>query len=319
MAMKAVRAHFISEPGDRSNISLDDVPRPVPRYNELLVRVVAAGANPAEYKFSTSHADAGKYVTDGTLPPLPRILGMDFSGIVEACGAALFDWKPGDAVFGKTDVSMLGSWAEYLVIPANEVARKPEGLSHEGAASLTLAGKTAWSAMYFSNGVNIQPGETLLVHGGAGGVGSLAVQMAKHCGARVIATASAHNCDFVRELGADEVIDYRDQRFEDIVGKVDAVLDTVGGEIMERSYGVVKLGGRMITVVHIPSPETAAAHGIRAEKITGWGGTAQHLADLFVAGSIKPVVSGVYALSEATQVLDQLEQRHVRGKLVLRP
>jgi NADPH:quinone reductase-like Zn-dependent oxidoreductase len=305
--MKAVVAH---EYGAPEVLKFEEVPRPEPKEDEALVRVIASGVNPAD-----PLTLSGKYAREfGT--HLPLIPGYDIAGVVEKTGAKVTNLKAGDAVYGYPTFG--GGWAEYVTVKQWEVAAKPKALSFAQAAAVPMGALTAWQALVDT--AQLHPGQTILVHGGSGGVGSFAVQIAKARGARVIATASTANQDLLKQLGADVAIDYTKTRFEDVAKDVDAVLDPVGKETLARSYGVVKKGGIVMSLVARPDPVELEKRGIRGAAISVHP-DAEDLAEiarLIDAGKIKPVVTEVLPLSEAIAAQRQAETHHTRGKLVLR-
>ncbi|WP_317447326.1 NADP-dependent oxidoreductase [Streptomyces collinus] len=304
-----MRAVIVEQWGGVENLIEKDIERPQPGLNEVLVRVHAAGVNPVDWKTRAS----GALIDWGTVPAV----GWDVSGTVEAVGPGVSLYRPGDEVFGMPLFPrQAGGYAEYVVAPARHFAPKPKGLTHVEAAALPLAALTAWQALVDTAGV--RPGERVLVHAAAGGVGHLAVQIAKARGAYVIGTASAGKHDLVRALGADEVIDYRAVRFEDVVGDVDVVLDGLGGQNAERSLKVLKAGGRLIT---LPGPDDVptAPDGIRAVWMLV---EPDHLglreiAALVERGALKPVVDTVLPLAEAAKAHEIGEQGRTTGKIVL--
>ena len=305
--MKAVVAH---EYGAPEVLKFEEVPRPEPKEDEVLVRVIASGVNPAD-----PLTLSGKYAREfGT--HLPLIPGYDIAGVVEKTGAKVTNLKAGDAVYGYPTFG--GGWAEYVTVKQWEVAAKPKALNFAEAAAAPMGALTAWQALVDT--AQLHPGQTILVHGGSGGVGSFAVQIAKARGARVIATASTANQDLLKQLGADVAIDYTKTRFEDVAKDVDAVLDPVGKETLARSYGVVKKGGIVMSLVARPDPVELEKRGIRGAAISVHP-DAEDLAEiarLIDAGKIKPVVTEVLPLSEAIAAQRQAETHHTRGKLVLR-
>ena len=305
--MKAVVAH---EYGAPEVLKFEEVPRPEPTEDETLVRVVASGVNPAD-----PLTLSGKYAREfGT--HLPLIPGYDIAGVVEKTGAKVTNLKAGDAVYGYPTFG--GGWAEYVTVKQWEVAAKPKTLNFAEAAAVPMGALTAWQALVDT--AQLHPGQTILVHGGSGGVGSFAVQIAKARGARVIATASTANQDLLKQLGADVAIDYTKTRFEDVAKDVDAVLDPVGKETLARSYGVVKKGGIVMSLVARPDPVELEKRGIRGAAISVHP-DAEDLAEiarLIDSGKIKPVVTEVLPLSEAIAAQRQAETHHTRGKLVLR-
>jgi len=305
--MKAVVAH---EYGAPEVLKFEEVPRPEPKEDEVLVRVIASGVNPAD-----PLTLSGKYAREfGT--HLPLIPGYDIAGVVEKTGAKVTNLKAGDAVYGYPTFG--GGWAEYITVKQWEVAAKPKTLNFAEAAAVPMGALTAWQALVDT--AQLHPGQTILVHGGSGGVGSFAVQIAKARGARVIATASTANQDLLKQLGTDVAIDYTKTRFEDVAKDVDAVLDPVGKETLARSYGVVKKGGIVMSLVARPDPVELEKRGIRGAAISVHP-DAEDLAEiarLIDAGKIKPVVTEVLPLSEAIAAQRQAETHHTRGKLVLR-
>jgi len=305
--MKAVVAH---EYGAPEVLKFEEMPRPEPKEDEVLVRVIASGVNPAD-----PLTLSGKYAREfGT--HLPLIPGYDIAGVVEKTGAKVTNLKAGDAVYGYPTFG--GGWAEYVTVKQWEVAAKPKTLNFAEAAAVPMGALTAWQALVDT--AQLHPGQTILVHGGSGGVGSFAVQIAKARGARVIATASTANQDLLKQLGADVAIDYTKTRFEDVAKDVDAVLDPVGKETLARSYGVVKKGGIVMSLVARPDPVELEKRGIRGAAISVHPDSEDlaEIARLIDAGKIKPVVTEVLPLSEAIAAQRQAETHHTRGKLVLR-
>jgi NADPH:quinone reductase-like Zn-dependent oxidoreductase len=305
--MKAVVAH---EYGAPDVLKFEEVPRPEPKENEALVRVIASGVNPAD-----PLTLSGKYAREfGT--HLPLIPGYDIAGIVEKTGVNVTKLKAGDAVYGYPTFG--GGWAEYVTVTEGEVAAKPASLNFVEAAAVPMGALTAWQALV--DVAKLQPGQVILIHGGSGGVGSFAVQIAKARGARVIATASTANQDLLKQLGADVAIDYTKTKFEDVAKDVDAVLDPVGKETLARSYGVVKKGGIVMSLVARPDPAELEKRGICGAAISVHP-DAEDLAEiarLIDAGKIKPIVTQVLPLSEAITAQRQAATHHTRGKLVLR-
>jgi NADPH:quinone reductase-like Zn-dependent oxidoreductase len=305
--MKAVVAH---EYGGPEVLKFEEVPRPEPKENEALVRVIASGVNPAD-----PLTLSGKYAREfGT--HLPLIPGYDIAGIVEKIGVKVTKLKVGDAVYGYPTFG--GGWAEYVTVTEGEVASKPASLSFTEAAAVPMGALTAWQALV--NTAHLDAGQTILIHGGSGGVGSFAVQIAKARGARVIATASTANQDLLKQLGADVAIDYTKARFEEIAKDVDAVLDPVGKETLARSYGVVKKGGIVMSLVARPDRVELEKRGIHGAAISVHADAEDlaEIAHLIDAGKIKPIVTQVLPLSEAIEAQRQAATHHTRGKVVLR-
>lgn len=304
-----MRAVVVEQWGGPENLVEREMERPEPGPGEVLVRVHAAGVNPVDWKTRAG----GALIEWG---PVPAV-GWDVSGTVEAVGPGVGIFRPGDEVFGMPLFPrQAGGYAEYVVAPARHLAPKPASLTHLEAAALPLAALTAWQALV--DAADVRPGERVLVHAAAGGVGHLAVQIAKARGAHVIGTASAGKHDLVRELGADEVIDYRETRFEDVVSDMDVVLDGIGGETAERSLKVLRDGGRLIT---LPGPDDvpAARDGVRAAWVLV---EPDHLglreiAALVDQGRLRPVVDLVVPLAEASKAHAIGEQGRTTGKIVL--
>jgi NADPH:quinone reductase-like Zn-dependent oxidoreductase len=307
-SMKAVRIHTY---GDRDVLTYEDAPRPKPGEGEVLIRVYATSVNPFDCFVHAGYATAYFDYT------LPLILGSDASGVIEEVGAGVTNVAAGDEVYTRAGVWRDGANAEYVVAFAADVAAKPQSLDHIHAAALPHAVLTAWQALVAT--AQVGPGQTVLVHAAAGGVGHIAVQLAKVRGAKVIGTASVH-CDLLRELGVDEVIDYAKTPFESVAQNVDVVLDLVGGDTQQRSWTVLKPGGILISAVQPPSEEVAAAHGVRAAFVSSAppiGETLAEVAKLVDAGQIRPVVSAVLPLRDIRKAHELLEGHHTRGKIVL--
>jgi NADPH:quinone reductase-like Zn-dependent oxidoreductase len=305
-SMRAVRFH---EYGPPSVLVVDEAERPDPKAGEVLIRVHVAGVNPVDWKFRAGHL---KEYLPLTLPHTP---GLDVAGTVEALGDGVTGFAIGDRVFGRG----VGTYAEFAVAPATTIARIPEGVSFEQAAPLHVGGETAWVALFDT--AHLEPGQRLLVQGGAGGVGSIAVQLGHWKGAYVIATASAANVEFVRSLGADEVIDYTSVNVEDAVHDVDVVLDTVGGEVTAHSWSVLKPDGILVAVAGMPDPETAAARGVRTSGVAHPAETRpvlEQLAQLVAAGDLKPQIGQVFPLENAPQAQAASETGHGRGRILLK-
>src|SRR6266511_2654559 len=305
--MQAVVAH---EYGAPDVLKLEQVQRPEPNNDEALVRVIASSVNPAD-----PLTLSGKYAREfGT--HLPLIPGYDIAGVIEKTGTNVTKLKVGDAVYGYPTFG--GGWADYVTVKEWEVAAKPKSLNFVEAAAVPMGALTAWQALV--DIAQLHPGQTILIHGGSGGVGSFAVQLAKARGARVIATASTANQDLLKQLGVDLAIDYTKARFEEIAKDVDAVLDPVGKETLARYYGVVKKGGIVMSLVARPDPVELEKHGIRGAAISVHPDAEDlaEIAHLIDAGKIKPVVTQVLPLSEAIAAQRQAATHHTRGKLVLR-
>src|SRR5438270_3785946 len=305
--MKAVIAH---EYGAPEVLKFEEVPRPEPKEDEALVRVIASSVNPAD-----PLTLSGKYAREwGT--NLPLIPGYDIAGVVEKVGPQVRTLKKGDAVYGYPTFG--GGWAEYVTVKEWEVAAKPKSLTFAEAAAVPMCALTAWQALV--NAAQLHSGQTILIHGGSGGVGSFAVQIAKARGARVIATASTANQDFLKQLGADVAIDYTKTKFEDVVKDVDAVLDPVGKETLARSYAVVKQGGIVMSLGALPERAELKKHGIHGAAISVHPDAEDltEIAQLIDSEKLKPVVTQVLSLNDAIRAQQQAATHHTRGKVVLR-
>ncbi len=305
--MQAVVAHTYGGP---AVLKLEEVPVPEPKEREILVRVIASGVNPADPLILN-----GKYAEQfGT--HLPLVLGYDMAGIVAKTGAKVTTVKPGDPVYSYLLYG--GGWAQYCLTNENEAAIKPKSLDFTTAASVPLAALTAWQVLF--DAAQLQSGQTVLIHGGSGGVGSFAIQIAKARGAKVLATASTANQDLLRQLGADVAIDYKKTRFEDVAKDVDVVLDAVGGDTLQRSYGVLKKGGIVVSIVARPDRAELSKRGIRGASLASHpdAGELAEISRMIDAGKIKPVVTEVLPLSDAIKATAQAETHHTRGKIVLR-
>jgi NADPH:quinone reductase-like Zn-dependent oxidoreductase len=306
-SMQAVVAH---EFGGPEVLHLESVPRPRPKPNEILLKVIASGVNPADPLIV-----GGKFAREfGT--HLPLIPGYEVCGVVEEAGADVHKLKAGDIVYAY--LLWGGGWAEYCLTNENEAAIKPASLTGVEAAAVPLAALTAWQALIDT--AHLAAGQTVLIHGGSGGVGSFAIQIAKAKGAHVIATASTLNQETLRELGADESIDYTKGPFEEKVHDLDVVLDTVGGETLARSYKVVKKGGTIVTIRGRVDPKEAARYGIQASGLASHPDARElsEISKLIEAKKIRPLVSQVRPLRDAADAARRAETHHTRGKVVLR-
>ena len=304
-----MKASYFMRHGGPEVLQYGDVPDPVAGPDDVLVDVHAASVNGADWR-----------VRQGTYAPVdhfPYVPGRDFSGIVAAVGANVRDFVPGDPVFGVCDVGQEGAYAEKISIKAAIVARKPTRLSHAECAALALTGLTALVSI--EDTLQLKPAETILVQGGAGGVAGIAIQLARHIGAKVITTAGAANHAYVRGLGADVVIDYRTQDFVHEAGACDAVFDTVGGEVAVRSFAVLRPGGRAAFIASgssAPASPRADVVSLRPD-VRRDRAHLERLAALVLAGAVRPPEITLYPLSEASSAHVVSEGRHLRGKLVL--
>jgi NADPH:quinone reductase-like Zn-dependent oxidoreductase len=290
---------------------LEEVPRPEPKDDEILIRVIAASVNPVDVAIRKG------YLAEIIGNKFPLTLGMDAAGIVEKAGAKITKFKKGDQVYAFFTLSSEGGYAEYVVAKESATALKPKAIPYAQAAAVPAAGSTAWLALIDT--AKLSAGQTLLIHGASGGVGHFAIQIAKARGAKVIATASSANQQFLKEMGADIAIDYTKTKFEDVAKDVDIVLDTVGRDTLKRSYGVVKKGGIIVSIVDEPVQAELDARGIRVVTLRAapQAKVLEELAALIDAKKITPVVSQTFPLAEFAKALDQIATRHTRGKVVL--
>jgi len=305
--MKAIVAH---EYGGPDVLKYEDVPLPEPKENEILVRVIASGVNPADPLILN-----GKYAKEfGT--HLPLVLGYDMAGVVVRAGAKVTKLRVGDPVYAY--LLWGGGWAEYCISNEGESAIKPKSFGFIDASAVPLAALTAWQALIDIG--KIENGQTVLIHGGSGGVGSFAIQIAKAHGARVIATASTANQDVLKQLGAEVAIDYTKQKFEEIAHDVDLVLDPVGRDTLARSYGVIKKGGIVVTIVSRCDQAELKKHEIRGASLSSHpdSGELGEITKLIDGGKIKPIVTEVLPLTDAAKADAQAETHHTRGKIVLK-
>lgn len=306
--MKAVR---IQKYGGSDVLAYEDAPRPMPGEGDVLIRVHATSVNPFDCAVRAGYM-AGYFPHN-----FPLILGTNVSGVIEEIGAGVNGFVPGEAVYTRAGIVRDGAYAEYVLAPAGDVVAKPKTLSHIQSAALPHVTLTAWQALFEL--ADLKQGQTILIHGAAGGVGHIAVQLAKLRGAKVIGTAGT-NIDLLECLGVDQAINYTTKRFEDIVHDVDVVLDTIGGDTQERSWSTLKRGGILVSTIQAPSEETAAAHGVRQAMVFSAppiGQTLTEVARLADNGQIKPTISTVLPLQNAQQAHQAIERKHTRGKIVL--
>ncbi|HZU84337.1 MAG TPA: NADP-dependent oxidoreductase [Polyangiaceae bacterium] len=312
--MKAIRIH---EYGGPEVLKYEDAPDPRVGADDVLVDVHAAGVNQVDWKVREG------WLEDMIRYAMPMIPGWDVSGVVAARGSNVVRFEVGDEVFGRPDVARDGAYAERVAVRATELAIKPASVDHVTAAAAPLCALTAWQALFDATpgyvGAGLAAGQTVLVHAAAGGVGTFAVQLAKWRGARVIGTCSARNLDYVRALGADEVVDYTTGRFEDAVRDVDVVLDTIGGDTQDRSWRVLQKGGILVSIARPPAEEVAESHGVRAGYVFVQPMASQldQIAALIDAQTLRVEVSNVLPLSSAREAQELSRAGHVRGKVVL--
>jgi NADPH:quinone reductase-like Zn-dependent oxidoreductase len=306
--MKAARIHAY---GASSEIRIEEAPLPALQADELLIRVVATSVNPVDWKIRKG------YLKSFIPYDMPLIMGWDVSGIVEKIGANVTRFKIGDAVYSRPDIARNGAYAEYIAVREAEVAAKPATISHVEAASLPLVSITAWESLFTTAGLT--KGQRVLIHAGAGGVGSIAVQLAHAAGAQVTATASAGKAALVRSLGADEVIDYQAQDFSTVARGMDVVFDTVGGEVQERSWSTLKAGGMLVSITDRPSEDRAKAEGKKAGFVFIGPNAAilKDIAGMVDLGQVRPLIAAEYGLNDAAKAQDFSETGRATGKIAI--
>ena len=307
--MKAVRIH---EFGGPDNLVYEDAPKPEAGDGEVLIQVAAAGINPVD-----SMIEQGKMEQQAP-HSLPLIPGWDVAGTVAAVGPGVTNFQVGDPVFAFADARRNGAYAEYVLVSAATLAAKPAATDFTAAAAIPLAGTTAWEALFEQT--NLTRGQTILIHGAGGSVGGFAVQFAKAVGAAVIATATGDDVAYVQNLGADTVIDYKTEKFEDKAHGMDVVLDTLSGDTRARSWATLKDGGVLVSTLPGAEPSAdAAARGVQGKSFTAHPDSAYltEIAQLVDAGKVKVRVGATFPLSEARQAQEQAQSGHTRGKIVL--
>jgi len=331
-----MRAFVLSDYGGPEHTALSDVPAPSPRAGELLVRVHAAGLNPVDFK-----TRAGKLKIIRNYP-LPIVMGNELSGVVAAVGSGVVRFAKNDRVFARVDKDNMGAFAEFAVVHEDHVARMPVSLDFPAAAAVPLAALTALQAL--RDELHLSAGQRVFIPGGAGGVGTFAIQLAKHFGAHVATTASPRGEALVKRLGADVVIDYSRERFEDELSGYDCAFDLLGGDTLARLFCVLKPGGRVVSIAGVPEPVTArkdlrrgnwlaalfwavslktrlraARHGLsyRYLFMHPSGADLAYLASLIDSKQLEVVVDRVFPFAEAKQAMAYLETGHAKGKVVL--
>src|SRR6266404_4751543 len=307
--MKAIVVH---EYGGPEVLKYEDVPRPEPKDDQVLVRVIAAGVNPVD---NASRSPKYAKFFGITLPFIP---GYDIAGVVEKTGAKITKLKQGDSVYAYLSLKGGGGYAEYAVATEVEAASKPKSIGFVEAAGVPVVALTAWQALIDT--AKLSAGQTVLIHGGSGGVGSFAIQIAKARGAKVIATASTAHQDLLRQIQVDQAIDYTTTKFEDMVKDVDVVLNCARAEALARSYGVVKKGGIIVSITDEPDQTECAKHGIRGSRLGAHpdANVLEELTKLIEAGKMKPIVSQTLPLADASKAHQQIETHHTLGKIVLK-
>jgi NADPH:quinone reductase-like Zn-dependent oxidoreductase len=309
--MKAVRVHEFGPP---DVLTYESTPPPEPLDDEVLVGVRAASVNPIDCRLRRG-------LITSMLPddPFPLVLGMDVAGVVEETGASVTEFETGDAVFGVNGFPKLGAYAEYATTTAEQLASKPETLDFGEAAGVPVVAQTAWQALF--EYADCDADKRVLIRGAAGGVGHMAVQLAKWKGTDVVATASGYSESYLRELGVDEFVDYREENFESVIDPVDIVVDTVGGETQKRSVGVLNEGGILVSVVGAPPEPLGYEHDITVKAVSGRSNHPSLLATISETiddGNLRPTISNEISLADASHAHEIVETEHVQGKLVLK-
>jgi NADPH:quinone reductase-like Zn-dependent oxidoreductase len=305
--MRAVQIHSY---GGAEQLQLTNTKVPVPAEDEVLVKIHTAGVNPIDWKVREG------YLAELLPHRLPLTLGWDFAGQVVSVGKNVKQWSVGDAVYSHPNLSKNGTYAEYITVSADEIAAKPKTLNWQESAAVPLVTLTAWQAL---NEIGkIKTGDRVLIHAGAGGVGNAAIQLAKQAGATVYTTSSSKNIDFLKSLGADEVIDYMQEDFSKLNG-LDLIFDTMGGDVLEKSWSTLKKGGNLVSIAEIPNDELAIKHDVKANFcfVQPNSGHLSEIASLIDSGSIKVEIDSVYQLDDVVKAHKKSESGHTRGKIVL--
>ncbi|MDA1371891.1 MAG: NADP-dependent oxidoreductase [Proteobacteria bacterium] len=300
----------IAEFGEPGVLRVREIPRPAPGPREILLRVHAAAVNPVDTSVREGRAGG---LSGAELPYIP---GFDVSGVVAVTGPGVTRFQFGDEVFAMLDLRRGGGYAQYVIVKETEAASKPARVGHAEAAAIPLVALTAWQALF--EVAKLQEGQTVLIHAGAGGVGSVAVQLAKWRGARVIATASDYNQEFLREIGVDVPVDYRNQRFEDFARDVDVILDPIGGETQVRSLQILKEGGTLVSIVGLTPEGRRPGRNVNATSILVQANGEQlgQIGELIENGTLEPIVSYRFPLEQGPQAHEQSQTRRTRGKIV---
>jgi NADPH:quinone reductase-like Zn-dependent oxidoreductase len=311
-ATPTMKAVVIHEYGGPEVLKYEDIPRREPKDDQLLIRVIAAGVNPVDGMIRS-----GMFAKEGNRA-FPIILGGDIAGVVEKVGSKVKKFKAGDPAFAYVSLDNSGGYAQYALVTEREAAPKPKSLTYVEAAAVPIVAMTAWQALVDT--AKLSAGQTVLIHGGSGGVGSFAIQIAKVRGAKVIATASTANQNFLKQLGADVTIDYTKEKFEDVAKDVDVVLDSIGGDTLARSYGLLKKGGIIVSLVARPKESELQKHGIRGTGLNVEPNSEElaEIGKLIDDKKIKVTVSQTFQLSEAMKAQEQVATGHTRGKIVLK-
>ena len=305
-----MQAIQISEYGDSSVLELANAPIPTLESNDVLIKVHASSINPVDWKIREG------YLASMIPYEFPVTLGWDVAGEITELGADVTGWSVGDQVYSRPDIGRNGTFAEYVAVQADEIALKPKTLDMNHAAAVPLAALTAWQSLY--DFADVKAGERVLIQAGAGGVGSFAIQLAKVRGAHVISTCSTKNVEFLKSLGADEVIDYTKQDFSEL-RDIDVVFDTLGGEELAKSWQTMKEGSRLVSIVEPPSDEEAAKHGVKVGFvfIQPDGAQLKELATLIDDGKVTVAVDSVFPLKDVAAAQDKSATNRAKGKIVI--
>jgi len=305
--MRAVRIH---QYGDPTEMNLEKISIPEPGEGEVLIKVFAAGVNPIDWKIREG------YLAEIIPHTLPLTLGWDFAGEIASLGKNVGKWSIGDAVYARPDFSNNGAYAEYIVVSEDEIAAKPKTLSWKKSAAVPLVTLTAWQALKDIGAV--KQGDRVLIHAGAGGVGIAAIQLAKQVGAIVYTTSSSKNIEFLKELGADEVIDYTQEDFSKLEN-LDIVFDTMGGEVLEKSWSTLKKGASLISIAEVPNEKLATKYGVHASFcfVQANSGQLSEISNLIDSGNIKVEIDSVFRLEDIAKAHEKSESGHTRGKIVI--
>ncbi|MDB6121745.1 MAG: Alcohol dehydrogenase zinc-binding domain protein [Pedosphaera sp.] len=306
-----MKAIYLDKKNGHKSLILGDIPQPYPQEGEALIKVHATAIMPTEFRWiPTFNTPTGKP------RPFPIVLSHEFSGTIAALGAGVTGFKVGESVYGLNDWFTNGAQAEYCVAPATALSHKPESLDHIQSAVTPISALTAWQGIFEK--LKLQRGQSILIHGGAGAVGTFVVQLAHQSGAHVIATASSASMDFVRTLGADEVIDYQNTQFEDVVQDVATVFDGVGGDTLQRSWSVLKPGGKLVTIATESEGATDQRTRDAFMLVRADGSQLTEIAELIDAGELQVFVAGVFPLAGAREAYDRAQKGKLRGKIALR-
>ncbi|WP_085522563.1 NADP-dependent oxidoreductase [Tuberibacillus sp. Marseille-P3662] len=308
--MKAV---VINQYGGRDKLMMARYPKPMPKADEVLIEMYATSINPIDWKVREGH------LQERLKFAFPIILGWDAAGVISDVGSGVHDFEVGDRVFTRPPTTNRGTYAEYITAPADLVTKLPDKISFNEGASIPLVAQTAWQCLF--DFADMKAGERVLIHGGAGGVGSMAIQIAKSYGAEVIATGSSESQDIIEQLGADQFINYRTQTFENDVDSVDIVLDTIGGETQSRSFDVLTSGGRLVSIAQPPDEKKAKSKGIKAGFV--WlepdGERLKRLAFMLEDDQLKPLIAKTFPFSEEgmQEAHHMSEEGHAKGKIII--